>query len=115
MTLSLHTVGWLALGLIAGAANVWLIRLTVDRYVRSPESRGPLALLPGLLARVIVVTGLLFLAMRTGLVNGGAALVGFWLGRTLILRRTAHQTAGASSTVLSKPLAEERDADPSLQ
>ena len=115
MTLSLHTAGWLALGLIAGAANVWLIRLAVDRYVRLPENRGQLALVPGLLVRVIVVTGLLYLAMRSSLVNGAVALVGFWLGRTLILRRTAHQTASASSTVPSKPSAEEREADQSLQ
>ena len=115
MTLGLQTVGWLLLGLITGAANVWVIRLAVDRHVRSSENGGRLVLLPGLLARVIIATGLLFLAARTGLLNGAVALLGYWLGRTLMLQEISRQMGEASLTSLDLRSAEQEDTSQSLR
>ena len=115
MALSLQTAGWLVVGLMLGAVNVWLIRLSVDRYTRSPEGNGRLTLLPGLFARIILVTGLLFLAVRSGLVNGAAALVGYWVGRTLMLRGMSRRSADAALTTEPPSSVEQEPADQSFE
>ena len=115
MDLSLQTAGWLVVGVILGAANVWLIRLAVDRYTRSSEEDGRLTLLPGLFARIIIVAGLLFLAVRTGLVNGAAALVGYWVGRTLMLRGIRRRSADAVPTTALSSSAEQKAVDQSFE
>jgi len=113
MTLSVQTVGWLGLGLITGIGSVWLIQLAVDRYLRSLESGKRPFLLPGLLARIAVTTGLLFLAARTGLINGVVALMGYWLGRTILLRGISRRVRDSPPASVNPRSTEQEGADPS--
>jgi len=76
---------WVFAGIGIGLLNILMLKLTVDRLGFRAGDKSWLSLGLGLVLRLALVTGVLYLALQQGLIGALFALMGFWLVRWPLL------------------------------